>query len=245
MVLVQGLLIAGLVLIHCGIGRLRFLGGTPRSVWLSGAGGVSVAYVFVHLLPELGRTGHAGATGLPFLDRLESHDYLIALTGLVVFYGLERMVRTSQRRRGTSPGDDGDSTTSPSVFWLHIASFALYNLLIGYLLVDREDQSARGLAFYFIAMALHFVVTDFGLRHDHRSDYAHRGRWLLSVALVAGWLLALVTTVSPRVTADLFAFLAGGNILNILKEELPAERESRFLPFALGTFGYALLLLAT
>jgi hypothetical protein len=31
----------------------RFLEGTPRSVWLSVAGGVSVAYVFVHLFPEL------------------------------------------------------------------------------------------------------------------------------------------------------------------------------------------------
>jgi len=32
---------------------LHVLRGTPRSVWLSLAGGVSVAYVFVHLLPEL------------------------------------------------------------------------------------------------------------------------------------------------------------------------------------------------
>ena len=40
----------------------------------------------------------------------------------------------------------------------------------------------------------------------------------------------------------LFAFLAGGVVLNVLKEELPEDRQSRFLPFLLGAGGYALLL---
>ena len=41
----------------------------------------------------------------------------------------------------------------------------------------------------------------------------------------------------------LFAFLAGGIVLNVLKEELPRERKSRFWAFALGTVAYAALLL--
>lgn len=40
-----------------------------------------------------------------------------------------------------------------------------------------------------------------------------------------------------------FAFLAGGMILNVLKEELPEERESRFTAFLSGAAGYAALLL--
>ncbi|HWN44540.1 MAG TPA: hypothetical protein VNW71_20115 [Thermoanaerobaculia bacterium] len=43
--------------------------------------------------------------------------------------------------------------------------------------------------------------------------------------------------------ALLFAFLAGGIVLNILKEELPSERESRFSAFALGAGSYAAILL--
>lgn len=39
------------------------------------------------------------------------------------------------------------------------------------------------------------------------------------------------------------AFLAGEVILNVLKEELPNERKSRFGAFALGTAAYAALLL--
>ncbi|QMS92109.1 hypothetical protein HUN01_32595 [Nostoc edaphicum CCNP1411] len=44
--------------------------------------------------------------------------------------------------------------------------------------------------------------------------------------------------------AVLFAFLSGGIVLNVLKEELSEQRESRFWAFAFGTFGYAILLLA-
>ena len=35
-------------------------------------------------------------------------------------------------------------------------------------------------------MALHFLVTDYGLRKDHRRDYDRIGRWALSVALAGG-----------------------------------------------------------
>lgn len=42
-----------LVLVHLVTPSLTFLDGTPRSIWLSAAGGVSVAYVFVHFMPEL------------------------------------------------------------------------------------------------------------------------------------------------------------------------------------------------
>ncbi|WP_348249527.1 hypothetical protein [Leptolyngbya sp. GB1-A1] len=41
----------------------------------------------------------------------------------------------------------------------------------------------------------------------------------------------------------MFAFLAGGVVLNGLKEELPEERESRFWAFAMNAIGYAAPLL--
>ena len=42
----------------------------------------------------------------------------------------------------------------------------------------------------------------------------------------------------------LFAFLAGGVVLNVMKEELPEERQSRFGAFLLGVAGYGGVLLA-
>ena len=129
------------------------------------------------------------------------------------------------------------------MFWLHIGSFALYNVLIGYLLLHREETGLAPLVFYFVAMAVHFVTNDFGLREDHKARYDAQGRWVLAAAVLAGWAVGLAGEVSDLAIGFLFAFLAGGVVLNVLKEELPEERKSRFWAFALGAAGYSALLL--
>ena len=230
-----------LAVVHLLAGKLRFLEGVPRSRWLSLGGGISVAYVFVHLLPELGEGQEAfERADLPqLIAYLEHHVYLLAFTGLAIFYGLEQMARRSQDR-GTAAGD---RATEAGVFRLHMASFSLYNLLIGYLLLNREEEGLESLLFYFIAMALHFLVNDFGLRALHKHRYHQLGRWILSAAVLLGWAAGVLVTAKETTVTALFAFLAGGVMLNVLKEELPEERESRFWVFALGGGLYAVLLL--
>ncbi|HEY9669327.1 MAG TPA: hypothetical protein V6C91_21120 [Coleofasciculaceae cyanobacterium] len=229
----------GLAIVHLYSGKLRFLDTIPRSRWLSMASGVSVAYVFVHLLPDLNERQDAIAqTGV--LSFLEHHVYLMALLGLVIFYGLERAVRESRKQNEES--GEGD-VADPGIFWLHIGSFALYNGLIGYLLLHREEPGMQSLFSFFIAMALHFVVNDYGLRQDHKHTYHNIGRWILAAAIIVGWVIGYGTEISEAAIAVLFAFLAGGIILNVLKEELPEERKSCFWAFAAGTSAYTALLL--
>jgi uncharacterized membrane protein YfcA len=95
-----------------------------------------------------------------------------------------------------------------------------------------------------IAMGLHFVVNDYGLRQDHKHVYHNTGRWILAAAIVLGACIGLGTHIPEPFISVLFAFLAGGVILNVLKEELPEERQSRFWAFAVGSVIYAGLLLA-
>lgn len=228
-----------LVAVHLFSGRLRFLSGTPRSRWLSSAGGVSVAYVFIHLLPEIARGQRLFEDrAVQPLGYLEHHAYLLALTGLVVFYGLERLVK--RRRERLPKGAD----TPPGVFWLHIASFSVYNVLVGYLLLHREEPGLSSLIWFAVAMALHFLVNDFGLQQDHRGRFDGIGRWVLSAALLVGWVMGVFVEVTELAISACIAFLTGSVILNVMKEELPEERASRFSAFLLGAFGYAALLLA-
>jgi hypothetical protein len=237
----SGILAIALALIHLFAGKLRFLEATPRSIWLSFASGVSVAYVFVHILPELNEAQETvtGAVG-EAQAFLEHHVYLLALLGLAVFYGLERVALVSrQRNQKAGKGD----VTEEGVFWLHVVSFALYNALIGYLLLHREEPGVLSLFFFFLAMGLHFVVNDFGLRENHKHAYDNFGRWILAAAIIFGWVIGFGSELSKAAIALLFAFLAGGVILNVLKEELPEERQSRFWAFALGAGIYAVLLL--
>ena len=231
----------GFALIHLFSVKLRFV-KFPRSRWLSGAGGVSVAYVFVHILPELSEHQavlEEAEKGV--VSYLEHHVYLLALLGLTVFYGLERMA--SESRENQDSAGKGD-VTSRGVFWVHIASFAVYNALIGYLLMHREEPDMENLLLYSLAMALHFVVNDFGLRENHKHIYDSIGRWILAAAIIVGWVIGSGTQIGEAAIAVLFAFLSGGIVLNVLKEELPEERDSRFWAFGLGTLIYSVLLLA-
>jgi hypothetical protein len=240
----------GLAAAHFLAGKLRFLRSVPRSRTLSVAGGVSVAYVFVHLLPEITEhqaelAEHARAVSAPAVAASERALFLVALAGFAVFYGLERLAVKSQAE---SPGGDdvegkAETATTEPVFWIHIGSFAAYNALIGYLLLHREESGTVNLLLYFTAMALHFVVNDYGLREHHRTAYSHYGRWILSAAVFLGLLVGFLVDVPGVVVSLMLAFLAGGVVLNVIKEELPEKRESRFWPFLVGVAGYTGILL--
>lgn len=238
---------------HLFAGRLRFMRKTPRSWWLSVAGGASVAYVFVHVFPELGE-GQADFEERGWLAGrfLEHHVYLIALLGFGAFYGLERLVQRSRQKRMNANSTAADTTSvkhgeapppSRGVFWLHITSFGIYNLIVGYLLVHRDVEGPWSLLVFTLAMGLHFLVNDYGLHDHHQGMYTRTGRWVLCGAVLAGWGVGTLTRIHPAAMITLFAFLAGGVVLNVIKEELPEERQSRFWAFAIGGVTYAGLLL--
>lgn len=228
--------VAILVALHLAAGAMRFLDGVPRSRWLSAAGGVSVAYVLVHLLPELARYQELWSEGDIDVPWFETEVYVVALIGLVAFYGIEIHTRGARKAKSDA------GRVSRAAFAVSVSAYALYNLIVGYLLVERAAVSVGDLALFTTAMGLHFVVNDFGLREHDGAAYARYGRWVLAFAVVAGTVLGLYREVPVEAVAALLAVLGGGVILNVLKEELPAERDSRFLPFLVGAALYALLL---
>lgn len=223
--------LAFLAFLHLIAGRLRFLDVVPRSRWLSAAGGISAAYVVVHLMPELAR-GQKSVESGGALDFVEDHVYIVALLGLAVFYGVELASRRKESSRASGS----------RAFWLSMGSFAVYNAIIGYLVVHREEDATRTLVFFTLALGVHFVVNDHALRERHRDAYHDLGRWLIVSALGVGWLVGQLTEVSGAALSLLIAFIAGGVILNVMKEELPEERQSSFTAFAAAAAGYTVVL---
>jgi hypothetical protein len=212
--------------------RLR---GIPRHVWLSFASGVPVVFVFLQILPTLARDQITVAqTSVGPLHRFNDHVYIAAFLGLALFYGVESAVKRSQRER---------PFPSVAVYRLSIGSYAVLNVLFGYLLV-ATDRDRRELALFVVAIGLKFLVDDVGLAEQHGSRYDRRGRWVVLAALGLGWVGGNLGTIPPLAVAVVRSFLAGGIIMSVLKEELPAERQSRFWPFALSAALYGVLLLA-
>lgn len=228
-----------LAAIHLWVSRFRILATLPRNIWLSVAGGVAVAYVFLHILPNLAAHQQTLADGLSLAPKTaDALLFSVGLAGLTAFYGLEQVAH--------GPGHPDDpGRPRAGTFWIHIGAFALYNLLIGYLLVHPEDPGPAAVLMFSLAMALHFLSIDVDLRGHHKERYDHTARWLLAGALLLGWLIGTVTDLPETAVALLFAFLAGGVILNALKEELPEDRKSSFASFLAGAVGYSGLLIAT
>ncbi|MFD1734401.1 hypothetical protein ACFSC4_28765 [Deinococcus malanensis] len=240
MILVSTLAAVALALIHLFVGRIRFVRAVPRQWWLSFAGGVAVAYVFLLLLPKL-------EGGQPLLEKLfeglltylEHHAYLVALFGLLTFFGLGRLAIGSRLARG---GTGEQDVTSEPIFWVTMTLHGLYNVLIGYLLVD-DRRGVQGVVLFAIAMGLHLFVNGYGLYEHHKGAYQQMGRWVLALSLLVGWFLGVMGDLPKLVTVALTAFLSGGVLMNVFREELPATHESRFRPLLLGAVLYGVLLL--
>jgi len=226
--------------VHVFIRRLNFLDRTPRSRWLSFAGGVAVAYVFIHILPELGAHANALREATAMGDKLaEIAAYGVGLAGLSLFYGIERIVVASK-----GEGDADETRADRELFWLHLVANSVLAATITYLLARRVDDEALAVVIYGIAVVLHFLSADFGSHKHHPKLYDRGGRWVLSAATLAGWGAALAVDLPEVWVGGLIAFVGGGIILVTLKEELPAQRESRFLPFLFGAVLYTALIAA-
>ena len=233
--LLAALALAG---VHAFVGAIPGLSRHPRTPVLSMAGGISIAYVFVHLLPEIAEAQRAVEEEAPgLLAGLEKHAYLLALVGLAIFYGVESRAREERRGGGEEPG--------AVTFWLHMATFGLYNVLIGDVLEQQARIGVVQVTLYTVALAVHYAVNDRGLREHYPRRYHDVGRWLLAGLTFLGALLGLAVDLSEQVTGLLIAFIAGGLILNTVKEELPDASGSRFGAFVLGAAGYTALLLVT
>ena len=235
--------VAVLCAVHLCASYIKALQTVPRNGWLSLAGGASVAYVFLHLLPEL-EMGHAELleTGHAFITWTAHPTYVIALLGLVVFYALERMARRHASMREHAELDEEPENVR-TLFWIQIASFTVYNLVIGCALYEVHAGGHAEYWLYVTAMGLHMFVVDQGFTRHYRKPYLRFGRWILATAILIGWGVTLVADIPHRYLAPLSAFIGGGVILNVLKEELPAEAESKLIPFLFGVFGYGALVL--
>ena len=222
------LAVVALAILHVLAGNLHH-GSRPR--WLSAAVGVSLAYVVVQLLPELAARQSAWLLERPqrAVGSFEAQLYLPALGGLLLALGLER----------ATAGRGGGRTQR---FWLHVGGTALFNAIIGGLVAEMTSPLAVALAM--LAFGAYFLVTDSSLERRYGTTYRLGGRWVLASAVVFGWLLAAFSTSSATFTGELLAVLAGGIVVNAIKEELPAGGRASFPALLVGAFICSALLLA-
>ena len=208
----------------------------PPFRWVSLAAGVSLAYVFLELLPELGAAqrelDHSGAALFP------RQAYLLALVGIGLFYALEVLALSSRKASLRRGGADYTGTLG---FGVHILFFAAYHFLIGDLLNGISSRGSLAALLLGIVLALHFYMSDDSLRRHHSHRYHNWGRWVLAAALVAGYVAG--SRVAANARPVLWELVTGALILNTVKEEMPKDKESCLVCFFSGAAVVSLLIL--
>jgi hypothetical protein len=199
---------------------------------------VSVAYVFVYMMPELHSVRRTFVESVVIPLRYEGMaTYFFALIGFLAFYGVEHL-RLSLSLQGT-----GTEYGSRTEFWLSIGGFAAYACLMGYLLINNLQETPISIALYAAALAFHFFAVSRALRDEHGILYQRIGRLILAAMPVIGWAAAMWFTLPPYVVALLVAFLSGAIIMNSTILELRTNDNGRLLPMIAGGVVYGLILI--
>ena len=187
------LLAFGLAIVHGFATQFPIEWLIPRFRWTSFAGGVSLAFVFLEIFPEL---SHAQSeiehVESVLMHYLENHVYILALMGLMFFYLLDVLVLRVRKRYPEHTVQD-----FPVIFWIHMAAFAALNLITGYLIQELSHNNLASCLFFFAAIALHFFVIDEHLRSHHPMPYDRVGRWLLVACIIIGAIIGQTTVLNP------------------------------------------------
>lgn len=215
-------------LIFALAGRVRLPAALARHerALISCFAGMSLAYVFVRLLPEI-----ETAKGALKLPGPLSGPYLVslaALGGCILFFAIGRLAEGDRLHRGDRA---------------RLLIFAAYVALVSYSRITEVEHGEVPALLFAVAMGTHFLALDHALGRDLGPLYQRRGRYVLAGASLVGWALGASRAVGPPVMLLLFGFVAGAVIANTLIEELPGPAEARLGPFVAGAFGYALILL--
>jgi hypothetical protein len=163
---------------------------------LSTGSGVAIAYVFVDILPKLSKHDVIVKSTLePIFPYFERHVYVMALLGFLLFFIVDRSKNIVRDKS--------------AYFYLSLGSYALFNFLVGYAVVDKDNPEVRPLVLFAIAMVLHYFLNDHVLAKEHGKQYDSFAKWILIASLFAGWGMGLVTQLSVTAIALVSAFIGG------------------------------------
>ena len=233
--LIAAVLAITLAAAHFFAYRVSQLSSKTQDVLASVGGGAAIAYIFVHLLPELALGGRelteldiAQFTPTPVT---EAGLFLVAMVGLVTFFVLD--VRTDQGRAST--------TTN---FRVHLLSFAAISAIYAYTLPSLVTTGLDYAVLFTVVIAAHLLLADRALARAHPQQFEHQTRWVGIAAVGVGLFVAyLLPPASEYLLAIATAFLGGVLLMTTFREELPSASHARLPWFLLGLTTMTVLLI--
>lgn len=231
-----------LVAVHLTAGYFDRWQGRGREIFLGAAGGVTVAYVVMQLLPSLSLSDQTiGSVARQFLPLFERHGYFLAVIGIVVFYANANYIaRSRARQRSSGRADRADRRA----FITSMILMGAFNFMVAYSIADPNTPDVQPVVLFVLTLALFYFVADEFLHSNYEADYRRAGRWILSAALGVGWLLGLFLDIPAAALALVVAFFSGGILVTVLGHQLQPGATHKVWAFATGAVLFSVLLMA-
>lgn len=214
----------GFVAIHFWSHHLYQFIDKSEQIASSFSGGMAIAYVFIHLLPELESSEKVLGSSLHF----------IVLIGFLLFYSMQSLVWKSNINQ---------KNQHFWLFYIEILFYCLYNGLLVYSLPEQFQQMFLFAVLYLISIGFHLLNNNYTLSKKYPHKFKFWGRYYLIASVVSGFLIYLLANPTKEFISDcIIAMLAGSIMFNVFYEELPSPKTSSVHWFAIGVMAYVILL---
>jgi hypothetical protein len=236
-VLIGSILVIYLCIAHYLSPQLKRITWITQGQLISFAAGVTAAYVFLHMLPELVESrdnlrnilnGHGWDQQM-----IDLFVYFLALMGFEVYYLLSYMGDRAKWR------EDGSVNT---LFKYAIGFYFIYNFLITYTLLLRIETGVVYAILFSLAIGLHFILTDRQMRRTYPHLFTLQFRIILLIALVVGFLASLFFPMSAFITSLFIAFLSGAILCVSFTEQSAITKQTSLPSFVVGSLVMSVIL---
>jgi zinc transporter ZupT len=210
-------LVFGLLLgvIHYYSEMLKLPEGTKRYRVISFAAGISIAYLFLDLLPHT----YEAAT------HLKNFVFVFLLLGFVIFHLAEKNIYKHANRE----------KLAKELKEVHSISFFCYYFIVGIVLCNKIQINLLEGSLFLIPIALHAALSTASLSQIHGD--IRESRWAkitLSLSSLLGVIFVQLVPIPNILDNILVSIIAGILLYIIVKEFLPDKEKGQPLFFALG-----------
>lgn len=202
-------------IIHFYSERLKLPEGTKRYRVISFAAGISIAYLFLDLLPHT----YAAAT------HLKNFVFAFLLLGFVIFHLAEKNIYKHANRE----------KLAKELKEVHSVSFFCYYFIVGIVLCNKIQINLLEGGLFLIPIALHAALSTASLSQIHGE--IRESRWAkitLSLSSLIGVIFVQLVPIPNILDNILVSIIAGILLYIIVKEFLPDKEKGQPLFFALG-----------
>ena len=182
---------------------------------ISFAAGISIAYLFLDLLPHT----YEAAT------HLKQWIFVFMLLGFAIFHLIEKIIyqHTNQEK------------VARELKEAHSISFFVYYFLVGIVLKDKTQISILEGFLFMVPIALHAALSSASLARIHGE--IRESLWIkiiLSLSTILGVVFAILLHIPAILNNILVSFIAGVLLYIIVKEFLPEKKKGQPVFFIIG-----------